>query len=464
MLKKIKKRSLSFRAVLLALLGAVLLFFITQRSALAKMYSPDPLRLSPIVLAQVRNPSGSRWVIKECPATDAASIRHCGPDEGQNTCQDAVEGCSGVPIDTARGCADTVGIQNPFLVRRLLSGRYFTGYTANDVVALNVAINGDFAEERFELKYLEGVIKKARRETLHAAKRVLSRYGVANSADVLRSAGDGDGVTFVDIGMNMGAYGLQMWSMNVSVIGVEAMPSNQRLLELSQCINERELRGLSPFKLLPVGLTNPTSLNSNCTVISHPTNIGDGILVCSEEVVQDSIKRGYVTRGTVQLTTADNAIMSLLKAQTNALHDSVLLAIEGAKAVEVADETPFPQCSGMIAPNASTQALLQYLRKPKVIVKIDVEGHELRVWEGGMKLLAELTPVCILSEIWPELSGVKYVELMASFGYVTYVNLRDGKTRDTWTLIDGPALAQLQKETKRLYNLVFVRPGTLLME
>jgi len=79
-----------------------------------------------------------------------------------------------------------------------------------------------------------------------------------------------------------------------------------------------------------------------------------------------------------------------------------------------------------------------------------------------MKLLAEFTPACIMSEIWPELSGAKYAALMASFGYITYVNAPD---RDKWRLIDGPALASLQRETPTpTYNLAFVRPSTQLMD
>lgn len=148
-------------------------------------------------------------------------------------------------------------------------------------------------------------------------------------------------VYFLDIGANVGAYTLVVAAYGFSVLAVEPMHANAFALRHSMCLN-RHLKG--NITLLHHGLGKRTQ---HCALTSSPENIGDGTVFCGVQVPSEFEKR------------QDLDIYRL---------DDVL-----------AEE-------------------LQGLEGRVGAVKVDVEGYELEVLQGGMEFFKLMQPPKVMME------------------------------------------------------------------
>ena len=157
-------------------------------------------------------------------------------------------------------------------------------------------------------------------------------------------------LTFVDIGSNIGWFTLSMASLGVNVMAFEPMTSNNDMIQRSLCMESNVATGLSGrVQLFKNGL-GPKE--ESCFVVSGDINEGDGHTLCGEKESDIHVQPGYSIRG---------------KIVTKRLDDI-----------------------------ASTEG------KTVVLVKMDVEGFESHVVEGGRDFLLNSNIPYIVSEFVPE--------------------------------------------------------------
>lgn len=80
---------------------------------------------------------------------------------------------------------------------------------------------------------------------------------------------------FLDVGANIGWFSLVIAALGYSVVAVEPMQANVRMLRSSLCENEKVLRG--SVTLLPLGLGERPA---KCISMSTADNQGDGVTSC----------------------------------------------------------------------------------------------------------------------------------------------------------------------------------------
>lgn len=130
---------------------------------------------------------------------------------------------------------------------------------------------------------------------------------------------------FVDIGANIGAFALTAASLKYSVIAFEPFKHNLALLRYSVCANGFEDR----VRIIPVALSDQDAM---CELVAFPGNLGDGIVQCGKERLSGQTR-------VVQ------------KINTKRLDDYASL---------------LPECA---------------------VMKVDVEGFEPKVLQGGTKFM-----------------------------------------------------------------------------
>jgi len=157
-------------------------------------------------------------------------------------------------------------------------------------------------------------------------------------------------LTFVDIGSNIGWFTLSMAAAGLDVMAFEPMPSNVGMIKRSVCMGPNIASGVSKrIQLFPYGL-GPEE--QSCFVISGNINEGDGLILCGEKESDINVPEDYSVRG---------------KIVTKRLDDL-----------------------------ASTKG------KKIALVKIDVEGFESHVVEGGRDFLLNSKIPFIISEFVPD--------------------------------------------------------------
>ena len=152
--------------------------------------------------------------------------------------------------------------------------------------------------------------------------------------------------TFLDVGGNLGWHAFLFAYYNYSVITVEAMPSNQRAIELTACANPQLAARITLVKSALVAPGPPQP----CYVSTHVNNSGNGQLVCAAEASAACADRGGGGGG-----------------------------------------------SGGGCERVSTQTLDALLGRltlvePIVAVKLDIEGAECDVLNGGSALFSRHRP------------------------------------------------------------------------
>ena len=160
-----------------------------------------------------------------------------------------------------------------------------------------------------------------------------------------------------DIRVNYGWATFTMASMGAEVYSFEPMQSNIRFLRTALCLSPPEMR--SRVTLFDFGLSDK---NQECMILSVDNNIGDGQVVCHEDKEKASATGQYASQFGTEKKFRENVRLQRL--------DDVLLKDEDAEII-----------------------------LPKVdIVKMDTEGHEPFLVEGGKRFFRKFKPRVVHSE------------------------------------------------------------------
>lgn len=159
-------------------------------------------------------------------------------------------------------------------------------------------------------------------------------------------------LTFVNIGANIGWFALSMAALGINVLAFEPMEENINMLRQSICLPQNIQSGVSKRITLfghGLGIKEET-----CIIYSHIINVGDGHVKCIEKESDLKIPHDYSIRGRIPVRRLDH----------------VINISEGINVV---------------------------------VVKMDVEGYEGNVLEGGTKFFLESDISIITTEFVPKL-------------------------------------------------------------
>lgn len=162
-------------------------------------------------------------------------------------------------------------------------------------------------------------------------------------------------LTFVDIGANIGWFTFNLAALGVNVIAFEPMEENIKLLRDSMCLEENLKSGITDRITLHahgLGIRNET-----CIIYSHNINVGDGHVQCvgpNNDENDLNIPNDYSIKGRIPVRRLDDAL----------------------------DNTDG--------------------RKHIVVLKMDTEGYEANVLQGGEKLFLQGRIPVIVTEFVPE--------------------------------------------------------------
>ncbi|KNC84473.1 hypothetical protein SARC_03306 [Sphaeroforma arctica JP610] len=111
---------------------------------------------------------------------------------------------------------------------------------------------------------------------------------------------------FLDVGANVGYWTLVGLDLGYSVLAVEPMHENVRLLKITQCLNPQFEGKLT---VLPIGLGVK---KATCHVMSDNKNVGDGHTICGAEALQafkdgDTLNQ-YSERSLVNIAKLDDIL------------------------------------------------------------------------------------------------------------------------------------------------------------
>ena len=181
---------------------------------------------------------------------------------------------------------------------------------------------------------------------------------------------------FMDIGGNIGTHTVYLQSLGYHGLTFEPMLANEDLIRSNLCANDIEHR----VTLFTKGLSDSAGV---CNVYTPPGNTGDGIVDCS------------------------NGDKGSIESQKNGLETDGFLP-KGR--LEVTTPDAFMYAGDIMAP---------HVHLPVGVLKMDVEGFELKVVLGGKKFFATARIPYIVMEIWG-LRQNDLEELMAFFRSLGY--------------------------------------------
>ena len=175
---------------------------------------------------------------------------------------------------------------------------------------------------------------------------------------------------FVDIGGNVGSISVPVAVRGVEVHVVEMLPRNLQLLTVSRCLNHLEGRlHIHPYAL-------GRSPHKGCRMLSYGEANGDAFLQCGSLDPSSPASKAH-DHGAVDVVTLDKLYMENLREEMD--------------------------------------------HGRHVVVKIDVEGNEIEVFEGALLFLSHpRRPQLIISEVWRQINVTRYAEVMFSHGYIGY--------------------------------------------
>jgi len=173
----------------------------------------------------------------------------------------------------------------------------------------------------------------------------------------------------LDIGANVGFYSLVLAAAGWNVTAFEPMAKNTDLIEATLCANPalQQRITLNKFGLGPK--------DEHCVIISGDDNLGDGVSQCGADA-EKPVKAGYSKRGTMDIRRLDDVLLQQHVSQVD-------------------------------------------------FVKMDVEGFECQVMEGGQSLLTKYRPKMIQSEVWHKMQGCLPQDYLASFANASYKVTQD---------------------------------------
>lgn len=187
---------------------------------------------------------------------------------------------------------------------------------------------------------------------------------------------------FIDIGGNIGTHTLYLQSLGYHGLTFEPMPANEDLIRSNLCAND-------PYQLVTLFTKGLSDVAGICNVYTPLGNTGDGVVGCSNsaEETEGSDKAGmdtskYILRGRLEVTTLDTFMY-------------------GGK-------TGVPS-----------------IQLPLGLMKMDVEGFELKVVLGGKKFFAAAKIPFIVLESW-NLRKEDLEDLMSFFRSLGYKMSTEG--------------------------------------
>jgi FkbM family methyltransferase len=168
----------------------------------------------------------------------------------------------------------------------------------------------------------------------------------------------------LDIGTNVGFYSFVLAAHGWSVTAFEPMSANHELLDATMCKNPalKQMIMLNKFGL--------GAKDDHCIIISDDNNLGDGISQCGDDA-KKPIRAGYHQRATMDIRRLDDVLTEEHVSQID-------------------------------------------------FVKMDVEGFECHVMEGGQSLLTKFRPRLIQSEVWHDMQGCLPQDYLSSFAKASY--------------------------------------------
>lgn len=180
----------------------------------------------------------------------------------------------------------------------------------------------------------------------------------------------------LDIGANIGFYSFALAAFGWNVTSFEPMPSNHELLDATMCANPALKQRI---KMNYFGLG---AKDDHCIIISGDDNVGDGISKCGEDAKQPPqagvwpLQAGYHQKGSMDIHRLDDVL-------TEQQIDSI------------------------------------------DFVKMDVEGFECQVMDGGQSLLTKFRPRLIQSEVWHDMQGCLPEDYLSGFAKASYSVTKD---------------------------------------
>lgn len=221
--------------------------------------------------------------------------------------------------------------------------------SGNEFVSQQIAKTGTFTPE------------------VHGAFRLVAK-GIAH-----------EGLLYLDVGANVGFFGLSALAMGYETVFVEALPTNAALVRASVAASPFRTKGRVVNKALG------EQQGGEFCVVGPPGNPTDGVLVAADKLMENELVKIWMKSDGFKET------LCQAKVQLSTM-DQVLSAEVSAK-------------------------------RKAAFLKIDVEGFELLALRGGSQALKELAPCGILAEVNPGLShrnGWNARDLtthLQSFGY-----------------------------------------------
>ena len=198
-------------------------------------------------------------------------------------------------------------------------------------------------------------------------------------------------LTFVDIGAHVGWFAFNMAALGVQVLAFEPMPQNVALIHMSLAMRNNVQSGISGrIHLYPFGLGNHNmnqseneggNRNGNgndnkerCVVYSHEENVGDGHVKCQSVHT--------LTNDLVKSTNPNEYEREREHEQNEAFEIPAGYTIRGSIPVHRLDDVIDVHEEGLHI----------------VAIKMDTEGYEGNIVEGGMQLLLHGKVDAILTE------------------------------------------------------------------
>ena len=236
----------------------------------------------------------------------------------------------------------------------------------------------------------------------YAVRHALQHYTPADGPDAPMS----NMPHHIDIGGNVGAVALAVAKDYYPTLVFEMLPKNVAVLKYSACLNGfRE----ENFKLVVGGLSNETA---TCYAMAMDEGDGDAMLHCG---APDAFKPP---------------------------HGSTPYHVQAQVPVSTLD----------LHYDAHLQPLLDSGRP--IIVKIDIEGSEVKALRGATKMLTHANkPKLIMSEIWKLVNLTDYGTVMFPLGYVGW-----GRFLNTWVCNVAELTAYNARMERDVDELAWVLP------
>lgn len=172
----------------------------------------------------------------------------------------------------------------------------------------------------------------------------------------------------LDIGGNIGYNAFMLAQAGWEVHSFEPMDLNVQMMKATACQNPQIAQRVHIHHM---GLG---AVNEHCEIMSNVTNQGDGVSRCGLSL--GPVPSGYMVRQRFQVQRLDDVLAGM-----------------GLGSIQ--------------------------------LVKMDVEGFECKVLQGGESLLTQYKPRLIQTEVFPELQGCTVEEYLAKYDRAGYTVAKD---------------------------------------